>query len=306
MRVYHSIDDFSAQNPVVTIGTFDGVHAGHQRILQQLQLEKEKYNGESVLLTFWPHPRVFFGKIDHFSMLTSIEEKLELLEKYGLDVCVILPFSQEFAQQSPDDYIVNILCKGLHAKKVIVGYDHKYGKNGLGTFALMQEYARKMQFEVEQVSAYSVESETVSSTKVRKAISNGDIAKANQLLQYEYFLQGSIVSGSQIGRTIGFPTANVHVDFVYKQLPKIGVYAAKVVIEEKQYKAVVNIGNNPTIQDNLPLSIEVHVIDFCGNLYNKNIRVQFVARLRDEQHFSSIEALKCAIRADVEHARMFI
>ena len=180
MRIYRSIEEFSAQNPIVTIGMFDGVHAGHREILRQMETLKQQQGGETVLLTFWPHPRVFFGKTDGFGLLTTIDEKMELLEQAGLDVCLILPFSHEFAELSPESYITEILHKGIGAKKVVIGYDHKYGKSGSGTFDLMQEYGRKLGFSVEQITAYFVDSKTVSSTKVRNFISSGEIETANR------------------------------------------------------------------------------------------------------------------------------
>src|SRR5574344_1052790 len=172
MRIYHSIQEFSAHNPILTIGMFDGVHAGHREILAHLESEKKAYQGESVLLTFWPHPRVFFGKAEGFKMLT------------GLDACLVLPFTNEFANLSPEDYITQIIHEGIGARKVIVGYDHKYGKNGSGTFELMQKFAQKLHFELERIDAYSIESKAISSTKVRNALSVGDIKTANSYLTY--------------------------------------------------------------------------------------------------------------------------
>lgn len=299
MRIYHSIEEFSAKNPVVTIGMFDGVHSGHREILRQLNVAKQNYGGESVLLTFWPHPRIYFGKTENFKMLTTLDEKMELLEQSGLDVCLILPFSSEMAQLTPEEYITKILCEGIHARKIVIGYDHKYGRNGAGTFELMQEYGHRFGYDVEQISAQSVESEIISSTKVRKRIEQGDVETGNSYLSYEYFLNGEVVPGSQIGRTIGFPTANVKINSEYKEIPAKGVYAGRVLYENTEYKAVINIGNNPTIRQNLPLSVEVHLLDFQQDLYGKNIRVVFAKRLRDEQHFSSLEELQMAIEKDV-------
>jgi len=306
MRVYHSIEEFSAKNPIVTIGMFDGVHAGHRSILQKINEEKKTINGESVLLTFWPHPRIFFGKAEGLQLLTSVDEKLELLEQTGLDACIVLPFSKEFAQLTPTEYITNILHNGIKAKKVIVGYDHKYGNNGSGTFEFLQTMATKLHFEVEQIQAYSLDNENISSTKIRTAIAEGDIQKANSFLCYNYFITGTVIHGAEIGRTIGFPTANLQVNFPYKQIPKIGVYAALVTIDRKQYKAVVNIGNNPTINNNLPLSIEIHILDFCANVYEKELRVQFVQRIRGEQQFASLTELQSAIVKDIETAKCLL
>ena len=302
MRIYHSIQEFSATNPIVTIGMFDGVHAGHRAILRQMEQSKQQLGGETVLLTFWPHPRVYFGKTVNFRLLTMIDEKMELLADAGLDVCLILPFSSEFAQLSPDEYIMNILHKGIGAKKIVIGYDHKYGKQGLGTFSLMQDYGKKLGFEVEQVQAYSVESKTVSSTKVRNCLMAGDVETANQYLSYNYFVQGCVVPGHQIGRTIGFPTANLRVDD-FKEIPASGVYAGYAEVAGIRYNAVVNIGNNPTVQTSDESSVEVHLIDFQGDIYQSNVRLSFVKRLRDEQRFGNLDELRLAIAHDVEMAR---
>ena len=303
MRIYRSIEEFSAQNPIVTIGMFDGVHAGHREILRQMETLKQQQGGETVLLTFWPHPRVFFGKTDDFGLLTTIDEKMELLEQAGLDVCLILPFSHEFAELSPESYITEILHKGIGAKKVVIGYDHKYGKSGSGTFDLMQEYGRKLGFSVEQITAYFVDSKTVSSTKVRNFISSGEIEAANRYLSYNYFLNGTVVSGRHVGRTMGFPTANLHINSDWKEIPANGVYAGFAEFEAHRYKAVINIGTNPTVSQENKSSIEAHVIDFQGDLYGKNIRLEFSKFIRNEQRFDSLQDLQRAITCDVEEAK---
>lgn len=303
MRIYHSIEEFSAHNPIVTIGMFDGVHAGHRAILRQMESLKQKHDGETVLLTFWPHPRIFFGKTDGFGLLTTIDEKMELLEQAGLDVCLILPFSHEFADLSPEAYITNILYDGMGAKKIVIGYDHKYGKSGSGTFDLMQNYGEKLGFSVEQITAFSVDSKTVSSTKVRNSISSGEIEKANQYLSYNYFLNGTVVSGRHVGRTMGFPTANLHINSEWKEIPANGVYAGYAKFENHRYKAVINIGTNPTVSQENTSSIEAYLIDFQGDLYGKNLRLEFSKFIRNEQRFESLQDLQRAIANDVEEAR---
>lgn len=303
MRVYRSIEEFSARNPIVTIGMFDGVHAGHRAILRQLEQAKQNIDGESVLLTFWPHPRIFFGKTDGFKMLTTMDEKLSMLEQLGLDVCLILPFSADFAQLSPEEYISTIIHRGIGAKKVVIGHDHRYGHNGSGTFALMQEYGNQLGFNVEQIAAFSIENQTISSTKIRNNIAQGNIETANKFLSYPYFLNGKVIAGSQIGRTIGFPTANVQVNSDYKEIPAKGVYSGIVTIDNSDYQAVINIGNNPTINTNLPLSVEVHVLDFSQDIYGKSIRIAFSKKLRDEQQFASLTELQNAIQNDVTRVR---
>lgn len=303
MRVYRCIEDFSATNPILTIGMFDGVHAGHRAILRELEQAKKSLNGESVLLTFWPHPRIFFGKTEGFKMLTTMEEKLELLEQIGLDVCLVLPFSSEFARLSPENYISQIIHRGIGAKKVVIGYDHKYGHNGSGSFELMQNYGKRMGFEVEQVSALTIDEKEISSTKIRNSIAQGNIETANKFLSYQYFINGNVIAGSQIGRTIGFPTANVQVNSSYKEIPAKGVYSGTVKVDNIDYQAVINIGNNPTINTDLPLSVEVHLLDFSQDIYGKNIRIAFAKKLRDEQQFASLTELQKAIQNDVKMVR---
>ena len=303
MRVYRCIEDFSATNPILTIGMFDGVHAGHRAILRELEQAKKSLNGESVLLTFWPHPRIFFGKTEGFKMLTTMEEKLELLEQIGLDVCLVLPFSSEFAQLSPENYISQIIHRGIGAKKVVIGYDHKYGHNGSGSFELMQNYGKRMGFEVEQVSALTIDEKEISSTKIRNSIAQGNIETANKFLSYQYFINGNVIAGSQIGRTIGFPTANVQVNSSYKEIPAKGVYSGTVKVDNIDYQAVINIGNNPTINTDLPLSVEVHLLDCTQDIYGKNIRIAFAKKLRDEQQFASLTELQNAIQNDVTRVR---
>jgi len=218
-------------------------------------------------------------------------------------VCLILPFSHEFADLSPEAYITNILHDGMGAKKIVIGYDHKYGKSGSGTFDLMQNYGEKLGFSVEQITAFSVDSKTVSSTKIRNSISSGEIEKANQYLSYNYFLNGTVVSGRHVGRTMGFPTANLHINSEWKEIPANGVYAGYAEFENHRYKAVINIGTNPTVSQENTSSIEAYLIDFQGDLYGKNLRLEFSKFIRNEQRFESLQDLQRAIANDVEEAR---
>lgn len=304
MRIYRSIEEFSANNPILTIGMFDGVHSGHRAILAQMERTQQKSGGETVLLTFWPHPRMFFGKTENFSLLTLLDEKMELLEQTGLDVCLILPFTQNIAQLTPEEYITNILHLGIGVHKVVIGYDHTYGRKGSGSYELMQQYGIRLGFSVEQVEAFSIESNAVSSTKIRNYIAEGNIEAANQYLSYNYFINGIVVGGHQVGRTLGFPTANVKLNSPYKEIPAHGVYACRAFVGEGSYKAVVNIGTNPTVNQLNECTIEAFLLDFHGDLYGKPIRICFEARLRDEQRFSTMQELQAAITRDVERVRL--
>lgn len=302
MRVYHSIQDFSARNPIVTVGMFDGVHKGHRAILAQLSALKSTCDGESVLLTFWPHPRMYFGQTEGFRILTTLEEKLTLLDQVGLDVCLVLPFSDTFANLSPESYITDILCSGIGVKNMVIGYDHTYGKGGMGNYELMQQMGRLHSFTVERINAVNHDDVTISSTKIRNMIAKGDIASANEYLSYRYFIQGTVVSGFQIGRKIGFPTANVTVSSALKEIPGDGVYAGVVRVAGKRYPSVINIGNNPTVHTDAAVSIETHIIGFNQDIYGCPISLEFVSRLRGEETFSSKEALQNAIAHDVQTA----
>ena len=307
MKVHYSLENFSAVNPVVTIGMFDGVHVGHRTILATLEVEKKRIGGESVLLTFWPHPQVFFGRTEGFKMLSTLEEKLELLSQTGLDHCVILPFIQEFSQISPEDYIHTILYTGIGAKKVIIGYDHHYGQKGAGDFALMQKMGAELGFEVQEIPAFELKDVNVSSTKVRNALLDGDIARARLFLNSDYSIQGTVALGKQIGRTIGIPTANVVPDSEFKIIPGLGVYVAQVLYKDKLYNAVLSVGLNPTIDAaNTHPTIEVHILDFSEDVYHQTLRVYFKARIRSEQKYPSLEALKAAINEDIRFARSFL
>ena len=278
---------------------FDGVHAGHRSILAQLQHLKNLHNGASVLITFDPHPQMVFRTNPNFGMLTTMDEKLDLLARAGLDHCIIVPFTYEFSQLSGEEYIETILYKGAKAHTVVIGYDHNYGKNASGNFALMQKMRTKYNFAVEEIPAFDVCEMHVSSTKIRKVLHEGNVERAREFLTYPYSLAGTVVKGKQIGRTIGFPTANIAVEHALKIIPAVGVYAARAEVDNQTYNAVVNIGANPTIAAGLAQTIEAHILDFSGDIYGKNVRVHFEKRLRGQQTFASLSELQQAIRHDI-------
>jgi len=306
MQIHHSLETFKAKNPVLTIGMFDGVHKGHKTILAQLEKEKKQLQGESVVLTFWPHPQVFFGRTDGFDMISTLEEKCYHLEQTGLDHCIILPFTKEFASLSPEDYILKILHQGIGVKKVFIGYDHKYGNKGAGDFALLKKTGAQLGFNVEEIKAYDVEDVHVSSTQVRKAILSGNMEQAKAYLGYNYSISGTVVKGKQIGRTIGIPTANLLPDSAYKILPPKGVYVGAVLCSGRVYKAAVSIGLNPTVNtENKILSIEAYILDFNEDIYGQEIKLYFLSRIRDEEKYNSLEELKQAINNDVAIVRSY-
>ena len=306
MQVHHNFNNFCARNPIVTIGMFDGVHAGHRSILAQLQHLKKLRGGESALITFNPHPQMLFRTNPGFGILTTMDEKLDLLAKTGLDHCIIVPFTHEFSQLSGEEYIETILHKGAQAHTVVIGYDHNYGKNASGNFALMQKMAAKYKFSVEEIPAFDLCGMHVSSTKIRKALREGNVEQAREFLTRSYSLSGTVVQGRQIGRSIGFPTANIAIDDTLKIIPAIGVYAARVEVDNQHYNAVVNIGTNPTIATGLAQTVEVHILDFNAGIYGKNLRVHFEKRLRGQRTFASLNELQQAIQHDIENAKEFL
>jgi riboflavin kinase/FMN adenylyltransferase len=300
--------DFSgfvdAKNPIVTIGTFDGVHLGHMSIIKRLQELASEINGESVILTFYPHPRMVLYPDDHdLQLLNTPEEKAKLLELAGINHLVVYPFSEEFSRISAFDYVRNLLVTGIKAHKVIVGHDHRFGRNREGDFNTLLEWSEMLNFEVEEISAKEIDEVNISSTKIRQALLKGDIQTANAFLGYTYQLCGKVVTGARLGNTIGFPTANILVNYPYKLIPAKGVYAVRIQHDGKTFAGVTNIGVRPTVENAGKLSIETHIFDFNDDLYDKTITIEFVARLRDEKKFGSIDELKNQIAIDIQKAK---
>ncbi len=294
MKIYRNIKNFKAKNPVVTIGTFDGVHLGHIKIFNKLKEKAKKIEGESVVVTFWPHPRFVLGKsTDNIKMINTLDEKIKLIGEQEVDHLVIIRFTKSFAKLSSCDFIEQYLHKKLNIKSLIVGYDHHFGKDRDGNFDVLKSCALQYGFSIDKVEPYLVNNEIISSTLIRKAITAGDLEKANQYLAKKYFFSGKVVNGKKIGRDIGFPTANIRLSENYKLVPACGVYAVETEIKGKSYYGMLNLGYRPTINDDKTnLSIEVHIINFKGNIYNQNIRVYFHKKIRNEIKFHSLERLK--------------
>lgn len=306
MNVFPSISEFnSTKKTIVTIGTFDGVHIGHQKIIEKLIQETKKADCESLILTFFPHPRMVLNGSSSIKLLNTINEKSSLLEKMGLDNLVIHPFDKKFSNLSAEEFVKTILVDSFNLKKIIIGYDHRFGNNRAANIDDLISFGKKYDFEVEQISAQEIDSVSVSSTKIRDAITDGNMIVANEFLGYDYILSGKIITGKQLGRTIGFPTANIKIEENYKLIPKNGVYIVKSHLQEKTVFGIMNIGLNPTVNGE-DLSIEVHFLDFDADLYNKNITVSVIARIRDEQKFTSIDLLKAQIQEDKNYAISFI
>lgn len=299
MNIYRHINEFCSQkNVVVTAGTFDGVHLGHKKIIDKVVQSAKKIDGESVILTFFPHPRmVLYPESNDLKLLNTIEEKIELLQQSGVDHLIIHPFSVEFSRITSLDFVRDILVKKLNTKKLVIGYDHQFGKNREGSFEHLKEYGPLYGFEVEEIPAQEIQQINISSTKIRNSLLIGEIQAANQFLGYHYFINGTVVKGSQVGRQMGFPTANIEVAEDYKLIPGNGVYAVKIVLENSIYNGMLNIGTRPTIKGN-NVTIEVNIFNFNQEIYNKPIRIEFFEKIRNEVKFNELTELQQQLNHD--------
>lgn len=306
MNVFNSITSYNKTKPsVVTIGTFDGVHLGHTAILTQLVEAAEKDNLESVLLTFFPHPRMVLQKESSVRLINTIIEREEIIEQTGISNLIIHPFTKEFSRLSALDFVRDILVNQLHIKKIIIGYDHQFGRNRNATIDDLKEFGKTYDFEVVEISAQQLQNVSISSTKIRKALEEGDVQTANKYLGYPFMLSGKIVKGKGIGKTLEFPTANLSIEEDYKLIPKNGVYLVQSIISGKEVFGLTNIGTNPTV-GGVHKTIETYFLDYSANLYNKNMHLKFITRIRDEEIFKSINELKSAINKDELFARNYI
>ena len=306
MNIFHSINEFhSDKKTIVTIGTFDGVHLGHAAILKKLTQNTQNETFESTVLTFFPHPRmVLQGKSD-LKLLNTINEKIELLEKIGIDNLIIHPFDEKFAELNAEAFVSTILVDHLRVQKIIIGYDHRFGKNRTANIDDLISFGAQYGFEVEQISAQEIDEISISSTKIRTALEKGDIQLANEYLGYSYFLSGTVVKGKQLGRTIGFPTANISLEEDYKLVPQNGVYVVQAEIDSKTIYGMMNIGFNPTVQGKQK-TIEVHLFDFDTDIYNRKIQVGILQRIRSEKKFESIELLTKQLDEDRSFSRNYL
>ncbi len=300
MHVYHQISELSGlTNSIVTIGTFDGVHLGHQKIIKRLVELKNKQGGEIVVFTFDPHPRkVLFPEQKDLKLITSTSEKCEILKQFGVDHVLVFPFTKEFSQMQANDYISEVIAKGLKTKTLVIGYDHRFGSNREGNIDTLKGFASTYHFNVEEIPAQEINQLNVSSTRIRKAIEEGDIQTANEFLGYSFFITGKVVRGKQLGRTIGYPTANILIGNEDKLIPKIGVYAVNVLIGKQSYKGMLNIGINPTTDTDNTIKTEVNIFDFDQDIYEESIKVEFVKRIRNEKKFANLDELKQGLAND--------
>jgi len=298
LEIIHSLSKYNhTEKTVVTIGTFDGVHIGHQKILEQVVASAKKLGQKSVLLTFFPHPRMVLQKDASIALINTIDEKAKLLAKTGLDCLVIQPFSLEFSRLTALDFVRNILVNQLNVSKLIIGYDHHFGKNREGNLEQLTEYSHLYDFEVAEIPAQDINEVSVSSTKIRKALSEKNIKTANKYLGYNFMVTGTVVNGKQLGGKIGYPTANIHIEETYKLIPKTGVYVVKSIINNRSVFGMMNIGFRPTINGQHQ-TIEVHFFDFNDDLYAQLLTVEILYFLRDEEKFTSVEKLILQLEID--------
>ncbi|HSO86799.1 MAG TPA: bifunctional riboflavin kinase/FAD synthetase [Draconibacterium sp.] len=300
MKLYTSLDKFNARKPVVTIGTFDGVHLGHQKVILRLQEFAKQHDGETVIFTFHTHPRLVTSPNENnLRLLTTLNEKIKLFEKYGIDHLIIYTFDKNFSELTYNEFVEKILVEKIRTHCLVVGYDHKFGKNREGGFDYLKKCAEKHKFEIERLDALLVDEDSVSSTKIRNALQNGEIEKANHYLGYQFMLHGAVVEGKQLGRKLGFPTANIEASDRFKIIPGYGVYAVKVELNGDSYNGMLNIGTRPTFNNNADnRSIEVNIFDFEGDIYGKEITLKFIGKIRDEQKFDNIEMLVNQLEKD--------
>lgn len=290
------------KNAIVTSGTFDGVHIGHQRILKRVRNIADQAKGETVLITFWPHPRlVLYPEENNLRLLSTFSEKAKLLEQHGIDHLVKIPFTTEFSRLTSDEFIRKIVVEAISTRKLVIGYDHRFGRNREGSFEYLKNNAKNYGFEVEEISRQDVDDIGVSSTKIREALNEGNVHLAHNLLGRNYEINGTVMHGDRIGRTIGFPTANIHLPDPYKLIPGNGSYAAIIYLKANRYRGMINIGMRPTV-DGKQLRIETNIFDFDQEIYGEYLKVEFVKRIRDEQKFDSVEALKKQLLMDRDNA----
>ena len=306
VNVFNSVQSFkSTQKTIVTLGTFDGMHIGHQAILNKLKLQKKIYGYETLVLTFFPHPRMVL-KTDHqISLLNTIDERIKLIDHFGIDHLVVQEFTQDFANLSAEEFVKTVLVDQFNIGKIIIGYDHRFGKNRSADIHDLIEFGKKYHFDVEQISAEELNDVSVSSTKIRNALNVGNVALAKTYLGYPYMVSGKVVSGKQLGRTIGYPTANIQVAEDYKLIPAIGVYVVGVTVKGKDYYGMLSVGTNPTV-GGTEKTVEVYIFDFNDTIYDEEITVRFLTKIRDEENFGSIDLLIEALKNDEVFSRNFL
>ncbi|MFZ6050860.1 bifunctional riboflavin kinase/FAD synthetase [Halocola ammonii] len=308
MKIYRDISSFkNVEKPIFTTGTFDGVHIGHQKIISRLKDIARQKRGETVMLTFHPHPRMVLFPDDHgLELLSTPDEKAELLEKAGIDHLIVYPFTEEFSRMTAVEYVRDLLVNQIGVDTVVVGYDHHFGRNREGDFEQLKEFAQVYNFDVEEIPALDIENVNVSSTKIRKALAAGDVKRAHQFLNHPYTISGTVVRGEGLGKKIGFPTANISVEESYKLIPAKGVYAVKAEIGEQTFDGMLNIGTRPTVTNEDRQTIEVHLFGLESEIYGSRVTLSLMDRIRDEVQFNSIEELKEQLKKDKKNSKSIL
>ena len=301
MKIYHNIDEFQpVKNAVVTIGTFDGVHIGHRKIISGIKEIADSIGGETVILTFFPHPRMILHPEDEsLKLITTITEKAQLMEDLGVDHLIITPFSRDFSNQTAESYIRDVLVNKIGTKKIVIGYDHRFGKDRQGGFEDLQRLGPVYGFDVVEIPEQDINEVAISSTRIRNALLNGEIDLANSFLGYPFFITGTVIRGDQIGRQLGYPTANIVVEEKYKLIPTDGIFAVTVTVAGERYKGMAYIGSRPTV-NGLTRNIEVNIFDFDQEIYNQAIRMEFHHYVRGDVKFASLDELKVQLARDKE------
>ena len=306
MNIFHSINDFrSSKKTILTLGTFDGVHIGHRKILERVAQNTENGKYESLVLTFFPHPRMVLQGESEVKLLNTLSEKIDLLKKIGVQNLVIHPFDKTFSRLTAEEFVKTVLIDQFDIKKIIIGYDHRFGRNRTANIDDLITFGKQHDFEVEQISVQEIDAVSISSTKIRNALMEGNMALANEYLGYEYFLTGTIIRGKQLGRTIDFPTANLQMEENYKLIPRNGVYVVKSAINQKTVFGMMNIGFNPSVAGE-NLAIEIHFFDFDEDLYDQKLSVSLLEYLRPEQKFESVAFLKQQLEKDRNASLIYI
>ena len=288
---------------ITTIGSFDGIHLGHKKILQTITKKAKKNNGKSILITFWPHPRYVLKKNNDFKLLTSLDEKIKIFEENKIDILYVIDFSSKFSKVSAYNFVKNILLDELKTNCILIGYNNNFGKNREGNIKYLEQNKNIFNIDIISIPKQSIDKISISSTKIREYLTNGKIQSANQLLGRKYSINGKVVRGNGIGRKINFPTANIQINEPKKLLPKNGVYAVKVILNKKTYLGMLNIGYKPTIE-NKKKTIEVNIFKFSKDIYNNKISINFIKRIRNEKKFKNLNELKKQLIIDKKKAEL--
>lgn len=306
MKVYRGLDKIERfNNPIITIGSFDGLHLGHQQIFQKLRDLAKDNSGETVVITFDPHPRqIIYPKDKTLQLITSLEEKIELFQNFDIDHLVIVPFSIEFSQISADEYIEKFLIEKFAPHTIVIGYDHKFGLNRIGDINYLRWFEKKGVFKVEEISKHEIDAITISSTKIRKALSNKEIKKANKLLGYPFNMIGKVIVGQKIGKTLGYPTANISIESKHKLIPPYGIYAVNIFVKNVRYQGMLYIGDRPSMVNLNDRTIEVNIFNFDEDIYGVYVKIELISYIRDDIKFSDLEQLKQQLAIDKKNSQL--